>query len=57
MADKLWTPDTFFVNEASSSFDPQHTFTSINSNGTVLWSKKVRVTFTGVQALNKKNKI
>ena len=48
MADQLWTPDTFFVNEASSSFDPDHTFMRITSDGTVLWGKKVRVTFTGV---------
>ena len=48
MADQLWTPDTFFVNEASSSFDPDHTFMRITSDGTVLWGKKVRVSFTGV---------
>jgi len=44
IADRIWLPDTFFVNERSSEF--KETFLKISKDGTVLYSRRTRVTFT-----------
>ena len=46
IADRIWLPDTFFVNERSSEF--KETFLKISKDGTVLYSRRTRVTFTEV---------
>ena len=46
IADRIWLPDTFFVNERSSEF--KETFLKISKDGTVLYSRRTRVTFIEV---------
>ena len=44
IVDKIWVPDTFFVNEHSSLAKEQ--FLRIYEEGDVLWSQRMQVTFT-----------
>ena len=50
IADMIWKPDTFFVNERSS--ESKETFVRIHSNGSVLWSQRIGVTFVPTGELN-----
>jgi len=44
VVEKIWVPDTFFVNEHSSLAKEQ--FLRISAEGAVLWSQRMQVTFT-----------
>ena len=46
IAERIWIPDTFFANERSSEL--KETFIKISTDGTVLYSRRTRVTFTQV---------
>jgi hypothetical protein len=45
LADLLWKPDTFFVNELHS--ETKEVFVRVQPGGEVLWSQRLQVTFAG----------
>ena len=49
IVEKIWVPDTFFVNERQSV--AKETFLRIDRKGTVSWSRKIHLTFTKVCTL------